>query len=51
MVINRYLTNGGAEMEKFKKEEYVRPEIEVIRFEAEDIITTSGVINLPDMPF
>lgn len=38
-------------MEKFEKEEYERAEIEVISFETEDIITTSGDITLPDMPF
>ncbi len=36
-------------MKKMKKE-YVEPEMEIIEFETEDIITTSGGIGLPEDP-
>lgn len=32
------------------KENYQNVEIEIIRFDAEDVITTSGGIELPDDP-
>lgn len=41
--------NVGKDDEKMKKE-YVEPEMEIIEFETEDIITTSGGIGLPEDP-
>lgn len=36
-----------------KKDVYVTPEMDIVRFEVEDIITTSGddVPELPEIPF
>lgn len=33
-----------------KKEQYERPYMEIIKFEVEDIITTSGKTDLPFVP-
>lgn len=32
------------------KEAYTTPEMEIVEFECEDIITTSGIIELPFVP-
>lgn len=33
------------------KERYETPEMEIVEFETEDIITTSGVLETPFVPF
>lgn len=33
------------------KDTYVTPQVEVVRFDVEDIITTSDIPELPEIPF
>lgn len=37
-------------MKKIEKRKYLTPETEVVRFNVEDIITTSGEYELEEMP-